>query len=172
MCTPQGIVTRDSGVVGSPSSDDHMTRATSLSSTAPPSKEALQNHMSLTNGMINNEYFLYQTFTISVTCIRMTLVSHSGVACAQLCILYHFLISYFSDLYSNDTCAPLWGCVCPAFQMTSGGICPMGYYCPVGSSQPTACTPGMYCETPGLPLPTGQSEVIVSRNHCQQKSLF
>lgn len=39
--------------------------------------------------------------------------------------------------------------------MTSGGICPMGYYCPVGSSQPSACTPGMYCETPGLPLPTG-----------------
>lgn len=72
----------------------------------------------------------------------------------QVNVLNSCLLS-FSDLYSNDTCAPLWGCVCPAFQMTSGGICPMGYYCPVGSSQPSACTPGMYCETPGLPLPTG-----------------
>lgn len=62
---------------------------------------------------------------------------------------------FFSDLYSNNTCAPLWDCVCPAFQMTSGGICPAGYYCPQGSSKPVACDGGKYCETPGLMTPTG-----------------
>ncbi|KAH3741464.1 hypothetical protein DPMN_048189, partial [Dreissena polymorpha] len=60
-----------------------------------------------------------------------------------------------SGLYSNDTCAPTWDCVCPDFLMSTGGICPMGYYCPQGSSKPIACDKGMYCETPGLPLPTG-----------------
>ncbi|RUS80922.1 hypothetical protein EGW08_011303, partial [Elysia chlorotica] len=61
-----------------------------------------------------------------------------------------------TDLYSNDTCTPLWDCVCPSFLMTSGGLCPIGYYCPQGSPKPTACDPGTYCELPGLSTPTGK----------------
>ena len=59
------------------------------------------------------------------------------------------------DLYSNDTCTPMWDCVCPDFLMTSGGLCPIGYYCPEGSAKPTACDSGKYCATPGLSSPTG-----------------
>ena len=61
----------------------------------------------------------------------------------------------FSDLVSNDTCTPMWDCVCSPYELTSGGVCPIGYYCPAGTVKPTACTVGMYCETPGLPAPTG-----------------
>ena len=61
----------------------------------------------------------------------------------------------FSDLYANDTCAPSWDCVCVGYGLSTGGICPMGYYCPQGSSAPVACDSGQYCETPGLPSPTG-----------------
>lgn len=76
------------------------------------------------------------------------------------CTVLHktFCLPFFSSsgLYSNDTCTPVWDCVCPNFLMTSGGICPVGYFCPMGSSKPTACNAGEYCATPGLPLPTGE----------------
>jgi hypothetical protein len=37
----------------------------------------------------------------------------------------------------------------------TGGRCVVGYYCPRGSSMQTDCTPGMYCDSPGLAEPTG-----------------
>jgi len=61
-----------------------------------------------------------------------------------------------SDLLSNETCYPLWDCVCPNFLMTTGGVCPPGYYCPEGSHYPIACDGGKYCAGPGLALPTGK----------------
>lgn len=67
----------------------------------------------------------------------------------------HINLPVFRDLYSNDTCTPLWDCVCPDFLMTSGGLCPIGYYCPEGSAKPAACNSGQYCATPGLSAPTG-----------------
>ncbi|XP_077985306.1 uncharacterized protein LOC144439946 [Glandiceps talaboti] len=60
-----------------------------------------------------------------------------------------------SYVYPNDTCHPLYDCVCPGFILSVGGLCPPGYYCPIGSDNPTPCTPGMYCQTPGLAYPTG-----------------
>ena len=36
----------------------------------------------------------------------------------------------------------------------NGGECQAGEFCPVGSYQPTPCTPGYYCETSGLSAPT------------------
>jgi len=40
-------------------------------------------------------------------------------------------------------------------------ICPMGYYCPQGSSKPVSCDGGKYCETPGLESPTGENLTIL-----------
>ena len=37
---------------------------------------------------------------------------------------------------------------------TNGGQCQPGDYCEEGSSSPTTCTAGMYCETVGLSAPT------------------
>ena len=79
--------------------------------------------------------------------------------------LFSMCIFISRDLYSNDTCTPVWDCVCPAFQMTSGGLCPIGYYCPQGSAGPTACDSGMYCETKGLAAPTGTSIHIITHSH-------
>jgi len=41
--------------------------------------------------------------------------------------------------------------------MTTGGMCPPGYYCPQGSGKPLPCDGGKYCEHPGLALPTGET---------------
>ncbi|XP_013387786.1 multiple epidermal growth factor-like domains protein 11 [Lingula anatina] len=60
------------------------------------------------------------------------------------------------SLFSNDTCTPTWDCVCPSFLMTTGGVCPIGYYCPQGSANPLPCDGGKYCESPGLAEPTGE----------------
>lgn len=60
------------------------------------------------------------------------------------------VVLFFSDLYFNDICVFLWGCVCLVFQMISGGICFMGYYCLVGFFQFLVCILGMYCEILGL----------------------
>ena len=57
--------------------------------------------------------------------------------------------------YPNNTCHPLYDCVCPDFGLSTGGLCGPGYYCPQGSEQPLTCPGGMYCETPGLAVPTG-----------------
>ena len=38
--------------------------------------------------------------------------------------------------------------------MTTGGLCPSGFYCPEGSGSPLPCDGGTYCEHPGLSLPT------------------
>ena len=62
----------------------------------------------------------------------------------------------FRTLYSNDTCTPTWDCVCPSFEMTTGGLCPEGYYCPQGSPAPVPCPGGEYCANSGLPTPTGK----------------
>ena len=37
----------------------------------------------------------------------------------------------------------------------NGGRCAAKYYCPEGSSLQSDCTPGMYCDSPGLSEPTG-----------------
>ncbi|EKX43721.1 hypothetical protein GUITHDRAFT_110175 [Guillardia theta CCMP2712] len=39
--------------------------------------------------------------------------------------------------------------------LTCGGICPAGYFCPVGSPTPTACTPGYYCDKDGQGIVSG-----------------
>ena len=36
-----------------------------------------------------------------------------------------------------------------------GGECQPGTFCPEASYAPTPCTPGTYCQTPGLDTPTG-----------------
>ena len=40
--------------------------------------------------------------------------------------------------------------------VSTGAVCPTGNYCPEGSSMPTPCTPGYYCNTTGLSSTTGQ----------------
>ena len=86
-------------------------------------------------------------------CIRLTLLIFVTVLINMFQNLYKFM--YYSLPYSNNTCAPTWDCVCTSFDMTSEGIFPIGYYCPQGSTYPTACDSGKYCETPGLAVPTG-----------------
>jgi hypothetical protein len=52
---------------------------------------------------------------------------------------------------------------CQAGTYCSGGVsvntgtatCPIGHYCPAGTNEPIKCTPGQYCGTTGLQLPTG-----------------
>ena len=39
---------------------------------------------------------------------------------------------------------------------TTGNICPIGYYCPEGSSTYTACDAGYYCNQKGLAEPSGE----------------
>ena len=72
------------------------------------------------------------------------------------------IVSFFSGLSSNNSCFPLWDCVCPAFHLTTGGMCPPGYFCPQGSGKPLPCDGGSYCEHPGLALPTGQSADLLT----------
>ena len=36
----------------------------------------------------------------------------------------------------------------------NGGECQPGYFCPEGSSAMQECTPGSYCQTAGLAVPT------------------
>ncbi|KAM4652057.1 LOW QUALITY PROTEIN: uncharacterized protein O3C94_014393 [Discoglossus pictus] len=45
-------------------------------------------------------------------------------------------------------------CLCPA--TATGGKCLPGFYCPEGTTEPVACPPGRYCESAGLPAPTGE----------------
>ena len=44
-------------------------------------------------------------------------------------------------------------CLCPSNQ--TGGQCQPGYYCPVGSYEPTPCPEGKYCDNDGLGSPAG-----------------
>ncbi|XP_033122761.1 uncharacterized protein LOC117121631 [Anneissia japonica] len=67
--------------------------------------------------------------------------------------------------YDNDTCHPLYDCVCPDFGMSTGGLCGPGFYCPYGSSKPLNCAGGRYCETPGLAAPTGNCSAGWYCNH-------
>ncbi|XP_033646870.1 uncharacterized protein LOC117306372 isoform X1 [Asterias rubens] len=68
-------------------------------------------------------------------------------------------------LFPNDTCHPTFDCVCPAFDMSTGGLCGPGYYCPIGSPAAQNCRGGMYCETPGLEEPTGNCSAGFYCNH-------
>ena len=43
-------------------------------------------------------------------------------------------------------------CLCSG-NLTNGGICPKGYYCPVGSALPSSCPAGMYCPYEMLSAP-------------------
>lgn len=44
-------------------------------------------------------------------------------------------------------------CTCTTVQNTGwGGICPLGFYCPLGSISPIACDNGTYSDQQGLPL--------------------
>ncbi|XP_070551430.1 uncharacterized protein [Ptychodera flava] len=70
-----------------------------------------------------------------------------------------------SYVYPNDTCHPMYDCVCPDFTLSVGGLCPPGHYCPVGSDAPESCIPGMYCATPGLAYPTGYCYAGYYCNH-------
>ncbi|KAM4567238.1 uncharacterized protein PAE49_010636 isoform 2-T2 [Odontesthes bonariensis] len=51
------------------------------------------------------------------------------------------------DNYTNANC------LCPA--TSTGGRCHMGFYCPLGSSEPIPCPPGTFCNISGLALPMG-----------------
>ncbi|KAM6987470.1 uncharacterized protein LKV04_010315 [Tautogolabrus adspersus] len=51
------------------------------------------------------------------------------------------------DNYTNANC------LCPA--TSTGGRCQVGFYCPLGSSEPLACPPGSFCNISGLALPMG-----------------
>ena len=54
--------------------------------------------------------------------------------------------------------SPLLSLVGDTLQCTNtstGGVCPIGSYCPEGSSMPRLCTPGYYCNTTGLSAVTG-----------------
>ncbi|KAF3692794.1 Sushi, von Willebrand factor type A, EGF and pentraxin domain-containing protein 1 [Channa argus] len=51
------------------------------------------------------------------------------------------------DNYTNANC------LCPA--TSTGGRCQVGYYCPIGSSEPLPCPPGTFCNISGLALPMG-----------------
>lgn len=46
-------------------------------------------------------------------------------------------------------------CTCPANNYT-GGKCQPGSFCPEGSSAPTSCTAGMYCDDYELATPKGK----------------
>ena len=50
----------------------------------------------------------------------------------------------------NDTGSE---CFCP--NITMGGMCVAGEYCPTGASTPLPCDPGKYCLTDQLPAPSG-----------------
>ncbi|KAA8594284.1 hypothetical protein FQN60_005118, partial [Etheostoma spectabile] len=51
------------------------------------------------------------------------------------------------DNYTNANC------LCPA--TSTGGRCQVGFYCPLGSSEPLPCPPGTFCNISGLALPMG-----------------
>ncbi|KAG7455700.1 SCO-spondin-like isoform X1, partial [Solea senegalensis] len=51
------------------------------------------------------------------------------------------------DNYTNANC------LCPA--TSTGGRCQVGFYCPLGSSEPLPCLPGTFCNISGLALPMG-----------------
>ena len=58
----------------------------------------------------------------------------------------------------TGACAAGWYCngsASAAQETVFGGECEAGTYCPTGSYRPTECDPGMYCETNGVPMPTG-----------------
>ncbi|KAM8904697.1 uncharacterized protein AB9W97_008232 isoform 6-T6 [Spinachia spinachia] len=51
------------------------------------------------------------------------------------------------DNYTNANC------LCPA--TSTGGRCQVGFYCPLGSSEPLPCPPGTFCNISGLARPMG-----------------
>ena len=60
----------------------------------------------------------------------------------------------------TDLCDAGWFCTGAAIEAkpsdsTTGGLCPVGFYCPKGSVDQLPCSPGMYCDSPGLGEPTG-----------------
>lgn len=72
--------------------------------------------------------------------------------CVILCFL--FLSGWFCvsaawnsqpfdlDNYTNANC------LCPA--TSTGGRCQVGFYCPLGSSEPILCPPGAFCNKSGI----------------------
>ena len=59
----------------------------------------------------------------------------------------------------TENCSAGWYCsggAESATPTTNGALCPVGSYCPEGSSLPNLCDPGMYCNMEGLALPTDQ----------------
>lgn len=46
------------------------------------------------------------------------------------------------DNYTNANC------LCPA--TSTGGRCQVGFYCPLGSSEPMPCPPGTFCNISGI----------------------
>ena len=60
--------------------------------------------------------------------------------------------SYMAEpVATNTTCQD---CYCPDANLT-GGRCPPGSYCPLGSSYPRVCDGGSYCGVYGLSAPSG-----------------
>ncbi|PIK41162.1 hypothetical protein BSL78_21986 [Apostichopus japonicus] len=58
----------------------------------------------------------------------------------------------------TDLCDAGWYCSGGASSSNTtshGGQCQSGFYCPRGSGEPLACPGGEFCQTSGLPLPTG-----------------
>lgn len=75
--------------------------------------------------------------------------------CLTPCLLLRlFLLGWFCvsaawnsqpfdlDNYTNANC------LCPA--TSTGGRCQVGFYCPVGSSEPLPCPPGTFCNISGI----------------------
>lgn len=57
-------------------------------------------------------------------------------------------------LFSTGNYTSIDVCTCPANNYT-GGKCQPGSFCPEGSSAPTSCTAGMYCDDYELATPKG-----------------
>jgi hypothetical protein len=82
----------------------------------------------------------------------------------------------YNNQYAQSICLPCpQGYFCSNQSMTTFDVCPAGYYCPAGTAQPlqcprgsfssavtlysvsqcATCTPGHYCDQPGLQQPAG-----------------
>ncbi|XP_062603182.1 uncharacterized protein LOC134264959 [Saccostrea cucullata] len=70
-----------------------------------------------------------------VPCVAGTYADSEGQSVCWTCPEGYFCLANSTDFLSSP--------------------CPVGYYCPEGSYQPTQCDPGSYCQTIGLSTPTG-----------------
>lgn len=115
-------------------------------------------HLSLSHTLLcNAAYVSRQSVCISQ---RQTAVKTSvyHTMCVPLCLLLNlFLSGWFCvsaawnsqpfdlDNYTNANC------LCPA--TSTGGRCQVGFYCPLGSSEPMHCPPGTFCNISGIWTP-------------------